>query len=292
MLLLYFIGFFAIILTIILIIDNYKLSLINTSPITQIHQSPTIVKEEKIIYNNLLKELNLDILIEITKYFTNIQEYINLAKINKFYYKMLMSQNILSTCEIFKCQKIFLNKNIPNKIKYLNVINRAKNNIDFINKFTNLKFLKIEERIYCNSVLYNIENDNNEINRLNDNHLKNLLNLEELYLEKCKFIFGSSFKYLNKLKKLQINTCNNINGEFLKDLQNLKYLKIIYCNNFDLNYLLELKELLINLKIYYTKLEGKEEIINQLQNLQKLKIVNCGTINYFVFNEKIKKLLE
>ncbi|KAL9644416.1 hypothetical protein ABK040_013644 [Willaertia magna] len=250
MLLLYFVGFFAIILTIILIIDNYKLSLTNTSPITQIHQSPTIVKKEKIIYNNLLKELNLDILIEITKYFTNIQEYINLAKINKFYYKMLRSQNILSTCEIFKFQKILSNKNIPNKIKYLNVINRAKNSINFINNFTNLKFLKIEERIYCNR-LYNIENDNNEINRFNDNHLKNLLNLEELYLEKCKFIFGSSFKYLNNLKKLQINTCNNINGEFLKDLQSLKYLKIIYCNNFDLNYLLELKESLINLITNY-----------------------------------------
>ncbi|KAL9644420.1 hypothetical protein ABK040_013648 [Willaertia magna] len=229
-------------------------------------------------YNKIPKKaehlFSSDILIEICKFIKDYNDYINFSKTSKFINEILNSYHALSISEIFKFKRINLNLNIPIYLPQLNLISRANhfNDINNLQNFKNLKYLRIEERVYEYEKL-------KDKNRFNDDILQYLINLEELFLENCYFIKGTSFKKLKKLKKLKIIGHCIKNQEFYSNLENLKYLNLVNCS-FDIENINLPK--LESLKLIYSSIiDNKQDQLKKFKNFK----VSSFKINFSFLKE-------
>jgi len=131
---------------------------------------------------------------------------------------------------------------------------------DGIGTLTKLKFLKISE--------YSLDT-------FTDENLKNLINLEYLYIEghyPCIFnITDESIKTLVNLKSLELKDFNNITDESIKKLKKLEHLYVSHCDNIND----ESIQYLINLNYLHMHVNNFTEIITEksIEKLTKLKYI-------------------
>ncbi|KAL9656100.1 hypothetical protein ABK040_007718 [Willaertia magna] len=238
-----------------------------------------------------------DILFEISKYFNTKKDYFNLALINKNIYNLMINENLYSLNRLFKNIRVTLSsdgipKYIFDNLNNLQIINSY--NLHLLKKFTNLKYLSINN---CN---------------INDYVLQNLKNLEKLNIENCKNITGTCFNYLTQLtslriiknnildddhlinlknlKKLYLKKCNNLNGTFLQKFNQLESLTLKNCNYIKPKYLSYLNSDTLK-KLYVSdEHEVEGEYIRNLRNLESLTI-NSGDIGDEDF-ENLQNLME
>ncbi|KAL9658256.1 hypothetical protein ABK040_012515 [Willaertia magna] len=206
--------------------------------------------------NFCVKNCPQDILLSISEYLNDKQDFMNLALCSKsLFYNLILSNERRALNKLFKNIIIFNLNNIPNYIKinlkYLNFKNNEKLNSNF-NSFVNLKKLFIEFTT------------NNEMS-LNENYLQNLIKLKILHLKNCKSITGKCFTTFPNLKEL-----NLINTDIKKEkyLQNLTFLTSLTLNTLNKN------------------------ISNYLKYLQNLKILNISYIPLNRNNEMLPKSLK
>ncbi|KAL9651899.1 hypothetical protein ABK040_000245 [Willaertia magna] len=222
-----------------------------------------------------------DIILEITKYFNDISDYIHFAQINKTFYHLLTLEETMVLNQLFEKNAIKLSNNLPNylfkSINSLNLIEEENHEFNLLEKFTNLKKLNVKkipeqylikltnlEELDIDNYFYysNLSKLNNNLKKLTlfftrpvtDDYLEKFTNLNELYLS------GSTEK---------------LNGKFLQNMNQLKILHLSGSNIEDKYFLNNLTELNI---FSCVKVKG-----NGLQNLKQLKtliIENEGIINY------------
>ncbi|KAL9643675.1 hypothetical protein ABK040_016127 [Willaertia magna] len=187
---------------------------------------------------------------------------------------MLTVENIHSLNEIFKRNIISLDKeNLPNYLNHLNSLYITKKQVpkenEIFQNFTNLKVL----RVFRASI--------------NDNNLKLLYNLEELWLNSCSKVIGTCFLQLKKLKKLVLQFMNFIDEENLKELNSLEKLCIMNCKKIKGCCLQNLQQLQ-SLKIYNSN--GYTTYFSSLINLKKLNFSVYLYSSNYTFLQKLVNL--
>ncbi|KAL9646587.1 hypothetical protein ABK040_016377 [Willaertia magna] len=205
----------------------------------------------------LTSVLSYDIIIEITKFIEKLHDYLNLAKVNKATYQLMMKENIHSLNEIFNHSTITINYQVPyhlcNILQNLNI--KSARNIFYLENCTSLRKLNIDGD-YINIMLTDVA-------------IKNLINLEELSVHYSKII-GTCFTNLKKLKTLQLRNVDCITDEYFFELQNLTKLEIMGCRNVTGKCLQNLSQL-TSLTFKYNNVMD-ENILNNFINLKELKI--------------------
>ncbi|KAL9654795.1 hypothetical protein ABK040_008589 [Willaertia magna] len=188
------------------------------------------------------------------------------------------------------------------QLKTLYIQNSAIENYnDSIGKLINLTFLNIttiNDNDLDTSFLRNLINlETLFISICNDKDLHNLKNLRilKIFNDKCTSLLGKCFKYLINLKELEGNFA--IEGQYFKYLTNLNILKLKEINTpftaEDFAYLKNIKKLQLNVPINVIDLHlqtltnivdlnlSKSKSINGdcLQNLVNLKFLNASETN-------------
>ncbi|KAL9658015.1 hypothetical protein ABK040_012255 [Willaertia magna] len=229
----------------------------------------------------------LDILCEISKYFNNIIDYLNLSKINKFCYNNLLAITI--NTEIDKIwnnlefelklsdkisDELYENnddlENINLKLELL-----SKNIPNYI--YNNVRKLNIELNEYTNYLLYKF----NKIKYLKVKEFNSKYNFNELPFLKTLIIKNgclqkNSLLKLKKLKCLELNY-NYIQDDFFNELINLTSLKLNNCNRtFTGNCLQYLKKLKT---LHVTGSKVTDDNLKQSINLTDLNIECCYEVN-------------
>ncbi|KAL9653150.1 hypothetical protein ABK040_006366 [Willaertia magna] len=257
--------------------------------------------------------ISFEILYEIAKYFDNINDFINLLRMNKFYYNnLLLSEdnemfnklfNKIMTCNDNNeyNNEFNLQQNLPNYLfnKLENII-ISLNNLQTINKFKNLKSLTINsyssredlqklQFIQQNNLFFNtFINIKETLQSLTfhsfdckDEDLINLTNLTKLEIN-CGFssIFtGKCLKNLKQLKSLQIFNNDSVIDEYLMDLTNLKELIIGNCKKIT-EICLQNKFKLERLAI--TILEPTTHFYEAIQKLTNLKYLATTIDSHYI----------
>ncbi|KAL9647728.1 hypothetical protein ABK040_015216 [Willaertia magna] len=258
-------------------------------------------------------ELTIDILFEIIKYFKDIKDYLNLAQLNKYFYKIMLlrSDNYLfdKFDEIlYNYNKLYLSfdlESLPNyllklkkltfmfpteillNLKTLLIYGNLKLNNDCLQNLQNLNTLHF---INNDTLNYNCLNNLPNLSELKlkyceskekGNFFKNLPNLIKLTIIKTAMINDSDFIDLNNLIKLTLNGCKSVEGSCLQNLTKLQKLNIINCNNIKDDKIINLTKLNIN---HCNDFKG-----SCLQNLLKLKKLTFK--NDFLITDYLKNLI-
>ncbi|KAL9641865.1 hypothetical protein ABK040_000803 [Willaertia magna] len=224
-----------------------------------------------------------DIILEITKYFNDISDYIHFAQINKTFYYLLTLEETIVLNQLFEKNAIKLSNNLPNylfkSINSLNLIEEENHEFNLLEKFTNLKKLNVkkipEQYLIKLTNLEELDIDNyfyySNLSKLNNN-------LKKLTLFFTRPVTDDYLEKFTNLNELYLNgSTEKLNGKFLQNMNQLKILHLSGSNIEDKNFLNlnNLTELNISSCV---KVKG-----NGLQNLKQLKtliIENEGIINY------------
>ncbi|KAL9657773.1 hypothetical protein ABK040_013604 [Willaertia magna] len=262
------------------------------------------LKKRKTIIDHFFNE---EILSEIINYFNDLEDYLNLAHINNYFYELLLlKDNYLFNqfTELLFKKQLTLSDNLPNYIFKLKNLNLSSTNKDFdlLEKFTNLKYLKcyeIPEQYLIK--LINLQKLSIVGKTLNENSLFKLKNLTSLNIDYNNVVKDEWIKYLTNLTELTLYFCkNNISGNCLSNLINLRKLHInIYLMNLTDDHLLNLNNLtdlnlngcnVLNGNFFKTFKQLKvlqlnncsrllDNDLNYVNNLEILKINNCPKIS-------------
>ncbi|KAL9644054.1 hypothetical protein ABK040_005522 [Willaertia magna] len=250
---------------------------------------------------------SVDVLTEIIKFINEMEDYVNLAQINKYFYEnLLLNNNHFTNNKINElCKKIELNlnNNLPKYLLNLQHLNLFENINDQILNFTNLKSLTItnlpanftfpylpnlEELVFYNSILSldclsnlkHLQSLQFENSYFPENCLQELINLTSIKINKWKIINDFSIRRLHHLQQLQyLEIKESCTTEFilLKKLINLKHLILFQTVNYIhysfLKYLINLETLTIE---GGNRLEGDD--LRNLKKLKKLKLT--GPCNF------------